>query len=170
MVKWTWEIPFLSSYHPKICVKSNYQSRLLNVIDSLISITQTTFIRGPNIFYGWISTSEVVDFMKKNMSGLIFKLNFEKAYDHVNWEFLRFIMHWMRFEERWIKWIQRCISCATISIPVNGTSGPNFDMEFGLRQDYPLGCFLFGHIYRNSFNFWTSFNIYTNFIGFSWYL
>lgn len=58
-------------------------ARLHTVMDSLVSYTQTTFIRDRSIHDGWISASEVVDLMKKNRYGIIFKLDFEKTYDRL---------------------------------------------------------------------------------------
>lgn len=77
-----------------------YISRLFTVTDSLVSFTQMTFIQGRNIYDGWILTAELVDLMKKNNSGNIFKLDFKKAYDQVNWDFLWFIMQQVSFGDR----------------------------------------------------------------------
>lgn len=87
--------------------------------------------------------SKVIDIMKRNMNGIIFKLDFEKAYDQVNWDFLWFIMHRMRFGDLLIKEIKRCISCASGPLPVNGTLSPKFNMERRLKQCYPLSSLLF---------------------------
>lgn len=81
--------------------------------------------------------------MKACGNGLILKLNFEKAYDRVNWHFLKFVVSRMGFGEKWILWIYRCISVAPVSILVNETPGPRFSMNCMLRQGCPLSPFLF---------------------------
>ena len=51
--------------------------------------------------------NEAVDFrLKDNLSGLLLKLDIEKAYDHVNWDCLLFVMSNMGFRQRWISWIR----------------------------------------------------------------
>lgn len=104
------------------------KGRLHQVMDSLVSFTQIAFIRGHNIHDDWISISEVVDIMKRSKSGIIFKLDFEKAYDSVSWD---------------IKWIRYCVLCATVSILVNGTHCPKFNIERSRIQGYPLSPLLF---------------------------
>lgn len=54
-------------------------TRLKDVIDSLVSYIQIVFIRGQNIYDSWISALEVVESMRKNKRGLIFKLDFKKS-------------------------------------------------------------------------------------------
>lgn len=52
-------------------------------------------------------------------------------------------MHQMRLGERGIKWIQRYISCAKVSILVNDTTSPSLNIVYGLRQMCPLSLLLF---------------------------
>lgn len=49
------------------------------------------------------------------------KSDFEKAYDRVNWEFLRKIMQWLGANQMWCGWIEKCTSNAKVAILVNGT-------------------------------------------------
>ena len=58
-------------------------------------------------------TNEVIDkIKKKGIGGLIFKVDFEKAYDSVDWFFMDAIMAKMGFGARWRKWINACVSTA----------------------------------------------------------
>lgn len=105
--------------------------------------TQSAFIRGRNIYNGWIIASEVLNVMKRRKECLIFKLNFEKAYDCVHCHFIFFFLRKIGLDERWISWITICILIALVSILVNGSPGPRFYMECGMRQGCPLSPLLF---------------------------
>ncbi|GMI70240.1 hypothetical protein HRI_000693300 [Hibiscus trionum] len=49
----------------------------------------------------------------------------------------------MGFGERWIRWISKCITSASISVLVNGSLTPCFDLARGLRQGCSLSPLLF---------------------------
>ena len=74
---------------------------------------------------------------------LVFKLDFEKAYDSVDFTYLDNVMEKMNFPRTWRKWISECVGTASASVLVNGCPTEEFTMERGLRQGDPLSpsCF-----------------------------
>ncbi|XP_057418742.1 uncharacterized protein LOC130712948 [Lotus japonicus] len=119
-------------------------SRLQRVAPLLVSENQFAFTHGRQISDCILIANEVVDLLKKREDGgFLLKLDFAKAYDNVEWSFLLDILKEMNFGERWINWIRTCVSTATLSILVNGSSTSFFDMEKGLRQGDPLSPLLF---------------------------
>lgn len=74
---------------------------------------------------------------------LVFKVDYEKAYDSVSWEFLKYMMRRMDFCPKWIQWIVGCLSSASVSILVNGSPSTEFTPQRGLRQGDPLAPLLF---------------------------
>jgi len=74
---------------------------------------------------------------------LLFKVDFEKTYDSVDFHYLDVVMVQMNFPTLWQKWISKCIGSATASVLVNGSPTMEFPFEKGLRQGDPLSPFLF---------------------------
>ena len=81
--------------------------------------------------------------LKSHIPGLICKLDIKKAYDHVNWECLYFLLDRMRFGSKWISWMRACTSTIRFSVIVNGSPTGFFESSRGLRQGDPLSPLLF---------------------------
>lgn len=71
---------------------------------------------------------------------LLFKVDFEKAYDMVWWSFLYYVMN---FNNRLIKWIRCYVESMSMSVLANVSSMEEFKGERGLSQGDPLTPFLF---------------------------
>ncbi|GLU09351.1 hypothetical protein SLE2022_262170 [Rubroshorea leprosula] len=68
-------------------------NRLQKVVGNVISENQTAFIGGRQIIDGVVITNEMLnDLKRRRRKGLIFKVDFEKAYDAVDWVFLDFML------------------------------------------------------------------------------
>lgn len=119
-------------------------ARLKRVIGSLISTSQSAFIAERQTLDGVLAISEVVDLAKKSGDDcIIFKVDFEKAYDSVNWGLLKYVMRRMGFDEKWMRWMGACIFKGHVSVLVNGSPMEEVLLQKGLRQGDPLAPFLF---------------------------
>ena len=81
--------------------------------------------------------------MKSKIPGVIFKLDIEKTYDHVNWEAFLDLLKRMGFGVRWCRWIRTCISTVQFSVLFNGSPANFFGSSRGLKQGDPLSPMLF---------------------------
>lgn len=119
-------------------------NRLKKVLSPLISVNQTAFFSDRLILDGPLILNEVISWAKKNQKQIfIFKVDFNKAYDNVNWGFLLSVMEQMGFPDLWCKWIHGILSSARSSVLVNGSPTFEFQCGKGMRQGDPISPFLF---------------------------
>jgi hypothetical protein len=119
-------------------------SRLGRLSHRFISSNQCAFIKGRYILESVVIAHELVHSLHKTKDpGLILKLDYENAYDRVNWDFLFEVLSSRCFSEKWIGWIKCLVKGGSVGVILNGEESPYFKPGKGLRQGDPISPLLF---------------------------
>ena len=118
-------------------------NRLKPLIYSLVSENQFC-VQGRSIVE---CNSKIRDFVyyagKNNITGAVINIDWEKAFDRVNWVFLFKILKKMKFPESTIKWIKIFYTNIQSTCLINGYFTDSFEVCRGVRQGCPLSMLLF---------------------------
>jgi len=118
--------------------------RLKKVISKVIDIRQSAFLKGRGLLDSVLVANEVLKEVKRRKKSCVyFKVDYEKAYDSVSWEFLYYMLGRLGFCEKWIRWIKSCLESSSMLVLVNESPTSEFYLKRGLRQGDPLAPFLF---------------------------
>nr|GEZ35585.1 RNA-directed DNA polymerase, eukaryota [Tanacetum cinerariifolium] len=115
-------------------------NRLVIVLGDIVNEIQSAFVMDRQILDGPFILNELVQWSKKKKKQMmVFKVDFEKAYDSVRWYFIDDILKKFGFGEKWCHWIQACLCSSRDSVLVT----QEFQFHKGLIQGDPLSPFLF---------------------------
>ena len=145
------QVEDVKDFRPISLLSSTYKivskvlaSRLKKLLPKLPSEHQSAYIKGRQIADGILMANELVDSrIRSTVPGLICKVDMEKAFDRVSWDYIDYILFRMGFGTLWRRWIQACMSSASFSILINGASCGFFTSSRGVRQGDPLSPLLF---------------------------
>jgi hypothetical protein len=86
----------------------------------VVSPSQTAFMSGQNIMEGIVIFQETIhELHTRKRDGVIFKIDFEKAYDKVKWSILQQALRMKEFSAKWCRWIQGMVTGGSMGIKVN---------------------------------------------------
>jgi hypothetical protein len=119
-------------------------NRITGIAPKVIRPTQTAFMPGHHILEGVVVLHETIhELHRKNMDGVLFKIDFEEAYDKVKWSFLQQTLRMKGFAPEWCELIMQFFLGGSVGIKVNNDTGHYFQTRKRLRQGDPLLPMLF---------------------------
>ncbi|GJV71495.1 RNA-directed DNA polymerase, eukaryota, reverse transcriptase zinc-binding domain protein [Tanacetum coccineum] len=142
----------VSDYRPIVCCNVLYKiiSKILtniikNALGSLVNPSQSVFIPGRQITDNILLTQELLrGYNWKNEARRIaLKIDIQKAYDTVNWDFLEQALYMFKFPTKMVNWIMTCIRTIAFTINVNNERCGYFKGGRGLRQWDPISPYIF---------------------------
>jgi exonuclease III len=121
-------------------------SRIRPILNNLISPYQTAFVPGRRGVDNVIIAQELIHTIQKKKGRLghfILKIDLEKAYDRIEWSFIREVLILFKFPMSLVQLILECISSSSCAILYNGGQMDFFQPTRGIRQGDPLSPYIF---------------------------
>ena len=119
-------------------------SKLCKVIPKLVHSDQSGFVKGRFIGESVHIISDIMDFTKSfNKPGILLFLDFEKAFDSLEWNFLFKTLSHMNFGSMFISYVNALYTNTSSCIMNNGLCSKYVSVGRGVRQGDPLSPYLF---------------------------
>ena len=130
-----------------VCYKiasGSIANRLKNILGSIIDEDQTGFLQDRFIGENTRLIYDVIFYAQKyNIPGLLLLIDFEKAFDSIEWSFIDNVLNFYNFGPDFIKWINTFYKNIESSCLINGHMSEWFLIQRGCRQGDPISSYIF---------------------------
>ncbi len=142
---------FLKNWRPISLWNTDYNvipkilaMRLQLVLPNIINDDQSGYLKERYIGQNIRIVEDVSFFTKENqLPGILLSIDFEKAFDSLNWNFLYQTLTHLNFGDNFIGYVKTIYNNIESTILNNGNTGIYFKLQRGVRQGCPLSAYLF---------------------------
>ena len=118
--------------------------RLKRVLPNLIHENQSGYVPDRSICENIRSILDIMEYTKdNNKPGILFFIDFEKAFDSLEWDFLNKCLELFNFGPEFIRWVNIFYKNTQSCVINNGLCCEYFNIERGVRQGDSLSPYLF---------------------------
>ncbi|XP_074301412.1 uncharacterized protein LOC141632799 [Silene latifolia] len=122
-------------------------NRLKGVMSFLVGDYQNGFVPGRHIADNILLSHELLHHISNKRVGkrglIAVKVDMSKAYDRLNWNFIRCTLLSMKFPATFVDLIMNCVTTVSYEVLINGSPGKSFIPKAGIRQGDSLSSYLF---------------------------
>ena len=118
--------------------------RMQKVLGDIVSNDQTAYLKGRYMGTNMRLVGDIIDYYDMiNKSGILLVLDFQKAFDSLERDFLITALKFFKFGESFIRWIEVIYHKPKACVKNNGYLSDFFDISRGIRQGCPVSALLF---------------------------
>ena len=118
--------------------------RMMAVLPKLIGVNQLAYVKGRFIGEGAKIIEGIIEFVKQTEGGgYLLAIDFEKAFDSVEWEFLWHTLSSFGFPVKFINMMKMLYSDVEACVINSGTTSKYFPITRGVKQGDPPSGYLF---------------------------
>ena len=119
-------------------------NRIKEHLDKIISYTQTGFVKGRYIGESLRIINDIIKRSEeKEVTGILLMLDFEKAFDSLEWSFIQKSLEFFGFSDYILNCFKTLYSNITAAIENNGHLSTFFPISRGVRQGDSLSPYIF---------------------------
>ena len=142
---------YIKNWRPIILLESDYKiiakviaNRIKLTLDKIIDKSQTGFVKGRQITENLCKLLDVITIVEeKDINGILVSIDFQKAFDKVEYSAIFATMNWFNFGPRMIAWVELLFKEFSLATCNNGYISSPFKAGKGCFQGNPISPYLF---------------------------